>query len=69
MKLKSVIMFVSKVIKFLRNWQQSYRGVRELSQLNDQELADLGLIRSDISRVAHESSQHHGSRFMTECDP
>ena len=57
MKLKGVIMFISKVITFLRNWRKSYQGVRELSQLNDHELADLGLIRSDISRVAHEPGQ------------
>ena len=50
-------MFISKVIELLRNWRQSCRGVRELSQLDDHELADLGLIRSDIWRVAHESSR------------
>jgi uncharacterized protein YjiS (DUF1127 family) len=55
-------MFIRKIITFIRNWQQSYQGVWELSQLNDQELADLGLIRSDISRVAHESSRHRRSR-------
>ena len=52
-------MFINKVIKFLRNWRQSCQGVRELSQLNDRELADLGLIRSDISRVAHGEVAHH----------
>ena len=54
-------MFISKVIELLRNWRQSYRGVRELSQLDDHELADLGLIRSDISRIVRESSRHCGS--------
>jgi uncharacterized protein YjiS (DUF1127 family) len=54
-------MLNSKVIRFLRNWQQSYQGVRELSQLDDHELADLGLIRSDTSRVARQSSRHCGS--------
>ena len=48
-------MFISKVIGLLRSWRQSDRGVRELSQLDDHELADLGLIRSDILRVVHES--------------
>jgi len=55
-------MVISKVIGLLRNWRQSYRGVRELSQLDDHELADLGLIRSDILRVVHESIWHCGSR-------
>jgi uncharacterized protein YjiS (DUF1127 family) len=55
-------MFISKVIELLRNWRQSCRGVRELSQLDDHELADLGLIRSDISRIVQESSRHCGSR-------
>jgi uncharacterized protein YjiS (DUF1127 family) len=32
------------------------RTLTELSQLNDRELADLGLSRSDIARVAHEAA-------------
>ena len=52
-------MFIRKIIRFLRNWQQSYQGAQQLFQLNDRELADLGLIRSDISRVAHGEVARH----------
>jgi len=34
-----------------------YNTVRELSQLNDRELADLGLTRNDIVRVASNQYQ------------
>jgi uncharacterized protein YjiS (DUF1127 family) len=50
-------MFISKLIRYLHDWRQSYQAVRKLSQLNDREFADLGLIRSDISRVANVSSR------------
>jgi len=32
--------------------------VHELSQLSDRELADIGITRSDISRIAWEQSHH-----------
>ena len=54
-------MLFSKLVRFLRSWREFYQGVRELTQLNDRELADLGLIRSDISRAAHEHNRHRGS--------
>jgi uncharacterized protein YjiS (DUF1127 family) len=58
-KLKDIIMFIRKIIRYLHNWQQSYQGVQQLSQLNDRELVDLGLIRSDISRVVHGEVARH----------
>jgi len=35
-----------------RSFRDYQRNVSELSQLNDRELADIGLDRSDIPRVA-----------------
>ena len=46
---------LSRMIKAFRDHQ---RNVAERSQLSDRELADMGLYRSDISRVA--TGNYHG---------
>jgi uncharacterized protein YjiS (DUF1127 family) len=38
-----------------RNWALYRRTVRELSELNTRQLAELGIYRSDIRRVAHDA--------------
>jgi uncharacterized protein YjiS (DUF1127 family) len=40
------------LIRMLREFRDYQRNVSELSQLSDRELADIGLDRSDIPRVA-----------------
>ncbi len=40
------------VIRFIRAFRDYQRNIVELSQLSDRELADIGLDRSDIPRVA-----------------
>ena len=37
-------------------WRRYRLAVRELSQLSDRELADLGIRRADISKIAHDSA-------------
>ena len=44
-------MFIS-LIRAFRAFRDYQRNVSELSQLSDRELADIGLDRSDIQRVA-----------------
>jgi uncharacterized protein YjiS (DUF1127 family) len=44
------------VISFLQSWRRYNASLRELSQLGDRELADIGISRSDIPRVAWEQS-------------
>jgi uncharacterized protein YjiS (DUF1127 family) len=46
-------MFTS-FIRYVQTWRQYGTTVRELSNLNDRELADLGITRSDIPHVAWE---------------
>ncbi len=46
------------VINFLQAWKRYNANLRELNQLGDRELADIGLTRSDIPRVAWESAEH-----------
>ena len=45
------------VIRFLQAWKEYGLAVRELSQLSDRELADIGITRSDIPRVAWEHAR------------
>ena len=40
------------LIRLIRSFRDYQRNVTELSQLSDRELADIGLDRSDIPRVA-----------------
>jgi uncharacterized protein YjiS (DUF1127 family) len=47
---------LSPVIRFFQNWKRYGLAVQELSQLSDRELADIGITRSDISRIAWEQS-------------
>jgi uncharacterized protein YjiS (DUF1127 family) len=40
------------IIGFLQSWRRYGTAVRELSNLSDRELADIGITRSDIPRIA-----------------
>lgn len=41
----------------IQRWNRYNRTVSELSHLSNRELADLGISRSDISRVAREAAR------------
>lgn len=51
-------MLVAKLIRLVRAWQCYDRSVRELSRLDDRELADIGIARSDIGAVARSHCQY-----------
>ena len=44
------------VIRFLQTWHKYNASVRELNRLGDRELADIGISRSDIARVAWDNA-------------
>jgi uncharacterized protein YjiS (DUF1127 family) len=44
------------ILNFLHAWRRYNASLRELYQLGDRELADIGITRSDIPRVAWESA-------------
>ncbi len=44
-------MFAS-IVRFIRQWNRYNQSLTELSRLGDRELADIGISRSDIPRVA-----------------
>jgi len=47
---------LSHVIHLFRAWRRYENSLRELSRLGDRELADIGVVRSDIPRLARESA-------------
>ena len=55
---KAMNMLVA-IINFLRAWRRYNASLRELTQLGDRELADIGITRSDIPRIAWDSA-HRG---------
>ncbi len=51
-------MFAS-LVRFIQEWKRYSRSVSELSRLDDRELADIGLNRSEIERAAWSAAQQH----------
>ncbi len=50
-------MFLAKLIRLYRSWRNYERNLSELSRLDDHELADIGITRSDILAVAWGAKQ------------
>ena len=51
-------MFLTHLVGVLRQWRRYNQSLRELNRLGDRELADIGITRGDIPRVAWEASEH-----------
>lgn len=51
---KEITMLLS-IVRFLHAVREYYRNLGELSNLSDRELADIGITRSDIPRLAAEA--------------
>jgi uncharacterized protein YjiS (DUF1127 family) len=45
------------LVRFLQAWKRYNRSLSELNRLGDRELADIGISRSDIPRIAWNASQ------------
>ena len=43
----------SSLARLINSWKRYENVRRELSHLTDRELADIGITRSDIDRIAH----------------
>ena len=48
---------LSHLIGWFRAWRRYEASVRELSRLGDRDLADIGLVRSEIPRIAWETAR------------
>jgi len=53
-KTKSML---SRILRFVQDWKRYGRVVQELSRLSDRELADIGITRCDIDRIARGQSR------------
>jgi uncharacterized protein YjiS (DUF1127 family) len=47
------------LVRFIQEWKRYNQSLNELSRLGDRELADIGISRSDIPRVAWNNA-HRG---------
>jgi uncharacterized protein YjiS (DUF1127 family) len=50
-------MFLTHLVGVYRQWRRYNQSLRELNRLGDRELADIGITRGDIPRVAWETSE------------
>ena len=52
-----ITMFLTHLVGAYRQWRRYNQSLRELNRLGDRELADIGISRGDIPRVAWENSE------------
>jgi uncharacterized protein YjiS (DUF1127 family) len=50
-------MFLSHIVGAYKQWRRYNESLRELNRLGDRELADIGITRGDIPRVAWDYSE------------
>ena len=50
-------MLISRLIRLARTWWRYNESLRELARLNDRELADIGISRSEIGTIAWDSAR------------
>jgi len=48
---------IAALVRFIQEWKRYNQSLSELSRLGDRELADIGISRSDIPRVAWNAAQ------------
>jgi uncharacterized protein YjiS (DUF1127 family) len=51
-------MLFSHVVRMFRVWHRYNESFRELNRLGDRELADIGISRSDIHRIALDAARN-----------
>jgi uncharacterized protein YjiS (DUF1127 family) len=49
----------ANLVRLIRQWKRYNRSMVELSRLGDRELADIGISRSEIPRVAWNATHSH----------
>jgi uncharacterized protein YjiS (DUF1127 family) len=50
-------MLISRFIRLIRTWWRYNESVRELARLNERELADIGITRSEIPAIAWQNAR------------
>jgi uncharacterized protein YjiS (DUF1127 family) len=49
-------MLLSTLLRWFREWRRYDEGLSELNRLTDRELADIGISRADIYRIAWDNA-------------
>jgi uncharacterized protein YjiS (DUF1127 family) len=57
-RIRKVIAMLLALYRFILSWKRYNASLRELSRLGDRELADIGISRSDIPRVAWDNASN-----------
>jgi uncharacterized protein YjiS (DUF1127 family) len=57
---------LSPILCFIQHWKRYERAVQELSRLSDRELADIGITRGDIHRIAKGQSRRQAVSGVVE---
>ena len=57
-----IFKIINRNLRKFKRWQRYHNTVVELSRLTNRELADLGINRCDIERVAKQSIHREGVR-------
>ena len=50
---------LTALVRFIQSWKNYNRSLNELSRLGDRELADIGISRSDIPRLAWKAAHQN----------
>ena len=50
---------ITALARFVQEWKRYNQSLSELSRLGDRELADIGISRSDMPRVAWNAAHEH----------
>mgnify|MGYP005987085203 CR=1 FL=1 len=61
MKHKILESYIVRFIRYMVDWRRTRAVIRELNMLTDRELKDIGLTRSEITRLAYTREQKNES--------
>ncbi len=50
---------IAALVRFIQQWKRYNQSLSELSRLGDRELADIGISRSDIPRLAWKAAHQN----------
>ena len=53
--------YIVRFIRYMVDWRRTRAVIRELNMLTDRELKDIGLTRSEITRLAYTREQKNES--------
>jgi uncharacterized protein YjiS (DUF1127 family) len=54
---KGIIIMLLSIIRVFQDWKRYGVAMQELSHLSDRELADIGITRADIPRIAKKQAR------------